>query len=310
MYYARARYYAPNMGRWLAPDPIGFAGGDINLYRYCNNDPVNMLDPTGNMAAFGLGIAADQANMTPGNVNGGISQTWVAITGWNPLNWTTATVSSAILGGSSFGAEAGAPTTASFANLNSLNDMAGTSGSLSMNVGAAYFTAGGTVSNLTSSGQGNPVYSYGVGFGVGLLPVSVVSTVTNTTVTITGTVGSQIALAADSAVRTVVNAVTNAVSAFVDDDDDDDDDGDYTNSDSASSSSPTAAGPGDTSSSQFQNFNPSIANPLQSWGALAPQPPTSGYIDSGWGTAAPGADLFGNGAGFNITQFLGDMKDK
>ena len=47
MYYARARYYAPNMGRWLAPDPIGFAGGDINLYRYCNNDPVNIGDPTG-----------------------------------------------------------------------------------------------------------------------------------------------------------------------------------------------------------------------------------------------------------------------
>ncbi len=47
IFYARARYYAPNQGRWLTPDPSGFAGGDINLYRYCGNDPVNDDDPTG-----------------------------------------------------------------------------------------------------------------------------------------------------------------------------------------------------------------------------------------------------------------------
>jgi len=28
-------------------DPLGFAGGDSNLYRYCDNDPVNFTDPRG-----------------------------------------------------------------------------------------------------------------------------------------------------------------------------------------------------------------------------------------------------------------------
>jgi RHS repeat-associated protein len=47
LYYYRARYYDPRSGRFLSADPIGFAGGDINLYGYVRNDPVNWLDPEG-----------------------------------------------------------------------------------------------------------------------------------------------------------------------------------------------------------------------------------------------------------------------
>jgi hypothetical protein len=39
--------YDPTIGRWLEQDPIGFKGGDANLYRYVRNDPANMTDPTG-----------------------------------------------------------------------------------------------------------------------------------------------------------------------------------------------------------------------------------------------------------------------
>jgi RHS repeat-associated protein len=42
-----ARDYDPQTGRWTAKDPIGFAGGDANLYAYVGNDPVNRLDPRG-----------------------------------------------------------------------------------------------------------------------------------------------------------------------------------------------------------------------------------------------------------------------
>jgi len=42
-----ARDYDPTTGRWLAKDPIGFASGQINLYAYLNNDPVNHRDPLG-----------------------------------------------------------------------------------------------------------------------------------------------------------------------------------------------------------------------------------------------------------------------
>jgi len=41
------RDYDPDVGRWTAKDPIGFAGGDTDLYGYVLNDPVNLIDPLG-----------------------------------------------------------------------------------------------------------------------------------------------------------------------------------------------------------------------------------------------------------------------
>jgi|GEM_PF-1778018 RHS repeat-associated protein len=41
------RWYDAHVGRWLSEDPIGFAGGDGNLYRYCTNNPVVYVDPSG-----------------------------------------------------------------------------------------------------------------------------------------------------------------------------------------------------------------------------------------------------------------------
>jgi RHS repeat-associated protein len=43
----RARYYDPTTGRFLTEDPIGFSNGDINVYRYSFNGPVNLDDPSG-----------------------------------------------------------------------------------------------------------------------------------------------------------------------------------------------------------------------------------------------------------------------
>ncbi|MGA1867044.1 MAG: RHS repeat-associated core domain-containing protein [bacterium] len=45
--FMRARYYDPEIGRFLTQDPIGFAGGDLNLYVYVRNNPVNFIDPYG-----------------------------------------------------------------------------------------------------------------------------------------------------------------------------------------------------------------------------------------------------------------------
>jgi RHS repeat-associated protein len=40
------RFYDPEIGRFISPDPIGTAGG-LNIYQYCHNDPVNFVDLSG-----------------------------------------------------------------------------------------------------------------------------------------------------------------------------------------------------------------------------------------------------------------------
>ncbi len=41
------RWHDSKAGRWISKDPIGFAAGDANLYRYAGNSPTNFLDPNG-----------------------------------------------------------------------------------------------------------------------------------------------------------------------------------------------------------------------------------------------------------------------
>lgn len=47
LYYYRARYYAPAMGRFISEDPLGFGGGGENFYSYVFQDPSNLRDPSG-----------------------------------------------------------------------------------------------------------------------------------------------------------------------------------------------------------------------------------------------------------------------
>jgi len=45
--YVRARHLRTAHGRWMTQDPIGFIGGDFNLYRYVGNMVVSEIDITG-----------------------------------------------------------------------------------------------------------------------------------------------------------------------------------------------------------------------------------------------------------------------
>ena len=43
----RARWYAPQTGRFASEDPLGLNAGDANLYRYVSNSPTLLIDPQG-----------------------------------------------------------------------------------------------------------------------------------------------------------------------------------------------------------------------------------------------------------------------
>jgi RHS repeat-associated protein len=45
--YVRQRWYDPATRQFISPDPLGFAGGDYNLFRYAGNKPVSHNDPSG-----------------------------------------------------------------------------------------------------------------------------------------------------------------------------------------------------------------------------------------------------------------------
>ncbi len=47
LYFYRARQYDAKTGRFLQKDPIGFSAGDVNVYRYVQNNAVNWIDPLG-----------------------------------------------------------------------------------------------------------------------------------------------------------------------------------------------------------------------------------------------------------------------
>jgi RHS repeat-associated protein len=61
--YLHARYYDPNLGRFLSPDtwdPI-LAGVDFNRYAYAGDDPINFSDPNGHMSESEADDIADQS---------------------------------------------------------------------------------------------------------------------------------------------------------------------------------------------------------------------------------------------------------
>ncbi len=85
MFYCNSRYYVPEWCRWLNADHISCLNPqsihELNLFAYCGNDPVNMVDPSGHFAissflislAIGSLISWGLSEIFGNQIAGGIS---------------------------------------------------------------------------------------------------------------------------------------------------------------------------------------------------------------------------------------------
>jgi RHS repeat-associated protein len=152
--YSRARYYDPVSSEFISQDPLGFAGGDTNLYRRAGNSPANATDPSGmiiNVAA-GAGIGAV--------IGGGFYLVSNYVSG-RDFNWSDFAIATA--SGAVSGAVAGATGGASLLAQAASGAAAGAAGG-AVYGGATSYAAGGSLQQVA----GNALSGAAVGAVAGL----------------------------------------------------------------------------------------------------------------------------------------------
>ena len=103
-YYLNSRYYDPSIARFISADSINYldpsSSAGLNLYAYCNNNPVMYSDPSGNfpiLATFAIillsGVIVHAVTSAGGYVGSAVASIWdedirddMNAIGWNPFN--------------------------------------------------------------------------------------------------------------------------------------------------------------------------------------------------------------------------------
>src|SRR5262249_15482730 len=67
-----ARYYNPELGRYLTMDPLRVDGGSLNFYIYCDGDSINRYDPTGAFVIPAILIAVAIGAVIGAAINSGV----------------------------------------------------------------------------------------------------------------------------------------------------------------------------------------------------------------------------------------------
>ncbi len=114
MYYCNSRYYNPLWCRFISPDSIEYLDpsniNGMNLFAYCNNDPVNKIDPSGHFAisltVLGLIIGAVVGATAGGVVAYDIAKKSGA-EGWELAGWTMLGIVGGGFAGGALGAGVG-----------------------------------------------------------------------------------------------------------------------------------------------------------------------------------------------------------
>jgi RHS repeat-associated protein len=173
-YYMRARYYDPQVKRFISEDPLGFDGGDLNLYAYVGNNPVMGVDPLG-LRTWSLGISSSAGLGVGGGggtfLNVGHDSSKGLLEGWSAS--MTVTAGAGAYGGIGAGTQVQATITdaCNVSQLNGAGMALGSSAGAGIQGGAEYVTnIGGTVKGAsyylgygTRSTYASPVSTYAFG---------------------------------------------------------------------------------------------------------------------------------------------------
>jgi len=156
-YYMRARYYDPEVGRFISEDPIGFEGG-INLYAYASNNPILLIDPSGLIAP----------NIAAALIGGGIGATTGAIsTVMSNPNWTWQDVARGAATGGTFGALTGFTFGGSILANTAVGAATGAAGDVAGQAISNYANSRPMFSNLDTDSIGFSAMSGALGGGIG-----------------------------------------------------------------------------------------------------------------------------------------------
>ena len=89
MYYCKSRFYVPKWRRWLNSDSINYLEPQnitcLNLFAYCNNNPVMYVDENGNFAFF---ILTAVIGAIIGGLAAGITSYQHGARGWEVVGWS------------------------------------------------------------------------------------------------------------------------------------------------------------------------------------------------------------------------------
>lgn len=88
LYYLKSRYYDPEVGRFISPDGIKYLKPNnicgMNLYAYCNNNPIMNVDPDGQIAGLLIGVLVFLGVVTvAGGVTAGVVSYQSGKRGWD-----------------------------------------------------------------------------------------------------------------------------------------------------------------------------------------------------------------------------------
>lgn len=156
LYYYRARYYQPRLQRFIAEDPIGFLGGDVNLYGYVLNNPTRFADPLG----LWTGAVGGEIDVG-GGLGGSLNVSAVGDdSGQLGLSIT--------IGGGGTGIGASGSLQVTGTNATNIQQLGGGGGQASVNGSAGLLNINGGV----VGGSGYVGGTAGIGVGAGITPVS------------------------------------------------------------------------------------------------------------------------------------------